>query len=288
MGNMDFHLFNFAYVLYTISAILYLLYAFTKNKILARNAFFLTTSAVIIHLAVIVLRAYLRHAEYQVTWYALCTNRFEIISFFVFAAGAIFLALQILYGMIYPVVFVMPLLWIILNFSLAYPLLIGSGGNGFWNAVNVSRAISNPAPAFQSLWMIFLPPVMVLAFSAFAMAFALGIVYIIRERNYKYGKPAELPGDAIDAKTLDDVIYKLISFGFMALTLGIVLYSRWSYDARGRYWVWKAEEIGMFITWITYLIYLHARLVMERRGKMSVLTAMVCFGVGVIACICRA
>ena len=75
------------------------------------------------------------------------------------------------------------------------------------------------------------------------------------------------------------MVYRLISWGFPILTLGIILGARWAYDAWGRYWGWDAKETWALITWFMYAIYLHMRLVMSWRGRKTVLLSIFGFGV---------
>ena len=75
------------------------------------------------------------------------------------------------------------------------------------------------------------------------------------------------------------MIYRLVGWGFPVLTLGIILGARWAYDAWGRYWGWDAKETWALITWLTYAIYLHMRLVMSWRGRKTVLLSVAAFGV---------
>ncbi len=76
---------------------------------------------------------------------------------------------------------------------------------------------------------------------------------------------------------LDNIIYRAIAAGFIFLTIGIVTGSVWAEAAWGRYWGWDPKETWSLITWITYAIYLHARMVRGWHGKRSAIIAIVSF-----------
>nr|WOC91841.1 cytochrome cheme attachment protein [Utricularia nephrophylla] len=58
---------------------------------------------------------------------------------------------------------------------------------------------------------------------------------------------------------LDYWSYRVISLGFMFLTLGILSGSVWANEAWDSYWSWDPKETWAFITWIVFAIYLHIR-----------------------------
>jgi cytochrome c-type biogenesis protein CcsB len=60
---------------------------------------------------------------------------------------------------------------------------------------------------------------------------------------------------------LDTWSYRLIGFGFPLLTVGIISGAIWANEAWGAYWSWDPKESWALITWLTFAIYLHARLV---------------------------
>ena len=68
---------------------------------------------------------------------------------------------------------------------------------------------------------------------------------------------------------LDNLSYKLLSFGFPLLTLGILSGSIWANEAWGSYWSWDPKETWAFITWLVFAFYLHTRLQYGWSGKKS-------------------
>uniref|UniRef100_A0AAT9KNK2 Cytochrome c biogenesis protein CcsA n=1 Tax=Chamaerhodos sabulosa TaxID=637908 RepID=A0AAT9KNK2_9ROSA len=58
---------------------------------------------------------------------------------------------------------------------------------------------------------------------------------------------------------LDQWSYRIISLGFILLTIGILSGAVWANEAWGSYWNWDPKETWAFITWTIFAIYLHIR-----------------------------
>ncbi len=54
-------------------------------------------------------------------------------------------------------------------------------------------------------------------------------------------------------------VFRISAFGFVMLTLGILLGAVWAEQAWGSYWSWDPKEIWALITWVIYAIYFHKR-----------------------------
>src|SRR3989344_48911 len=283
MENFEHILFNAVYLGYTFAMAAYLLFAFKKSESLGRAAFSVLVGTSVLHLADLVLRAYVGLGLHQLRWYVPWSNWFESFSLFAFVIGVTFIVVQLIYRLHILGAFVSTLLWVVVSFSMTYPLFSQWGDlNGpgeIWAAMMASRGIPQLMPALQSYWMAIHVPVMFISYAAFAVAFALGLVYLIQERHIKSHKPGEISSALPALEPLDTMIYRLIGWGFPILTLGVILGARWAYDAWGRYWGWDPKETWALITWFTYAIYLHMRLVMSWRGMKTVLLSIFAFGV---------
>lgn len=123
-------------------------------------------------------------------------------------------------------------------------------------------------PALQSNWLISHVISSFLAYACFAIAFGTSILYLVKYRAGK-GSIALLPDTAV----LNEMTYKMISIGFVLLTLGIITGAAWADCAWGRYWGWDPKETWSLITWLIYGAFLHARLTRGWKGiKMSLIS----------------
>ena len=69
--------------------------------------------------------------------------------------------------------------------------------------------------------------------------------------------------------TLDSLSYRSIGFGFCCLTLGILSGAVWANETWGNYWSWDPKETWALITWLTFAVYLHTRLIIGWNGLSS-------------------
>nr|WRQ18023.1 cytochrome c heme attachment protein [Leonotis leonurus] len=76
---------------------------------------------------------------------------------------------------------------------------------------------------------------------------------------------------------LDYWSYRVISLGFIFLTIGILSGAVWANEAWGSYWSWDPKETWAFITWIIFSIYLHTRTNIKLKGANSAIVASIGF-----------
>ncbi len=129
-------------------------------------------------------------------------------------------------------------------------------------------------PALQSYWLAIHVSAACLATGIFtlgAVASALQIFKARYERRVASGGRtsggylAQLPS----AQTIDRVAYRLNAFAFPIWTFALIAGAVWAAAAWGRYWGWDPKETWMFITWVCYAAYLHARSTAGWRNKVS-------------------
>lgn len=82
--------------------------------------------------------------------------------------------------------------------------------------------------------------------------------------------PAETSFTQLNSVTffeaLDSLSYRMVSIGFCFLTLGILSGAIWANETWGSYWSWDPKETWALITWLTFAIYLHTRLIQGWEG----------------------
>nr|YP_008994024.1 cytochrome c biogenesis protein [Pharus lappulaceus]AGE65803.1 cytochrome c biogenesis protein [Pharus lappulaceus] len=70
---------------------------------------------------------------------------------------------------------------------------------------------------------------------------------------------------------------RVISLGFILLTIGILCGAVWANEAWGSYWNWDPKETWAFITWTIFAIYLHSRTNPNGKGTNSAFVASIGF-----------
>jgi cytochrome c-type biogenesis protein CcsB len=134
-------------------------------------------------------------------------------------------------------------------------------------------------PALRSFWLPVHSTLSFIGEAILGLAFSVGIMYLIQENQIKKKKWGGFLHRLPSLKTLDDLNYLCISFGFPFLTLGIITGSIWAEYAWGSYWSWDPKETWSLITWFIYAALLHGRLNIGWRGRRAALFSIIGFGV---------
>jgi cytochrome c-type biogenesis protein CcsB len=131
-------------------------------------------------------------------------------------------------------------------------------------------------PALKSAWRVPHIATAILAYSAFAIAFGLGVLYLVRE-SFGSGNTGFWATRLPTLKELDHTAYRMIAFGFTMQTALLLTGAIWAQYVFGRPWSWDPKEVWALVTWLVYAAYLHTRLSMGWRGRKSVLLAIIGF-----------
>jgi cytochrome c-type biogenesis protein CcsB len=176
---------------------------------------------------------------------------YESLVFFSWTAGVIYIFLEIKYKNALIGAFVTPIAFL----SMAYASM----------SPNISDRIQPLVPALKSNWLIAHVATCFFGYAAFAVAFGISIMYLVKARNPE--KPTGIIGHIPKLGVLDELTQRMVLFGFLFLTVGIITGSVWANSAWGSYWSWDPKETWSLITWFIYATLLHARLMRGWEGK---------------------
>ncbi|MCL2457427.1 MAG: c-type cytochrome biogenesis protein CcsB [Desulfobulbus sp.] len=193
------------------------------------------------------------------------TNMYESLVFFAWCTACFYLALEYRFKTRIMGAFVMPCVAI----AMAYASF----------ADRMDSKINPLIPALQSNWLIAHVATCFIGYAAFAVAGALGLMYLLKQRaeNKPQQNNRSLTAALPPLPVLDDLTYKTIVFGFMWLSAGIITGAIWANEAWGTYWSWDPKETWSIITWFLYALTLHARFTREWRGRRIAWLAMLGF-----------
>jgi len=104
-------------------------------------------------------------------------------------------------------------------------------------------------PALQSPWFVPHVVVYMVAYSALGLSSAVAVWQWGRCR---WRRQPLTPADVA-------LPHRLVLVGFPLLTAGLLFGALWAKEAWGHYWTWDPKETWAFLSWISYLIYLHVR-----------------------------
>ena len=114
-------------------------------------------------------------------------------------------------------------------------------------------------PALRSAWFGVHIGSAVLAYAAFVIAGCIGARYLLLSKK---------EGDNQKAlEQMDFLSYRLVSFGFLFLTVVILSGAIWAEQAWSAFWTWDPKEVWALICWILYAVYLHLRLRGKKKGR---------------------
>jgi cytochrome c-type biogenesis protein CcsB len=112
------------------------------------------------------------------------------------------------------------------------------------------------------LQSLFLPIHTLLAFFGYAALFlacAMGVLYLIQERELKSRSPRAFYYLAPSLERCDTISGRSVAVGFGLFTLAIVTGLLWSHSARGHYWTGDAKEWAAALAWLLYVVLVTAR-----------------------------
>lgn len=174
--------------------------------------------------------------------YAPLSNMYESLVFFAWSIAAVYLWLEYTHKNRFLGAFAMPFAAIAM-------------GLAEMKNPNITLLI----PALQSNWLIAHVVTCFIGYAAFAIACGFGVLYLMKKRaQEKKGEGiflAQLPS----LKTVEDIIHKILVFGFLWLIAGIITGAIWANFAWGTYWSWDPKETWSLITWFIYAAALHFR-----------------------------
>ena len=184
-------------------------------------------------------------------------NLYEYLLMFTFCAAAVYMVVERLARNRSFGAFAVPLITLMVYFGMALP------GDA-----------EPTVPALRSAWRTPHIGTAILAYAAFALAFCISFVYLVRE---KAGEAASWASRLPKLEMIDKLNYRVIAFGFLMQTAMLITGSVWAQIAWGRYWSWDPKETFALITWLIYAAYLHTRTTMGWRGRRSAVLSLVGF-----------
>jgi cytochrome c-type biogenesis protein CcsB len=240
--------FSISLVFYLAATISYILYATFKKEEIGKIATWLLVVGLLGHTVALVLKTLeAKHAPFVTTY--------ESLSFWAWLIALVYLILQFRLRIRVLGALVTPLAFMAIAAASLLPPRYKQAGP--------------LVPALQSHWLEFHIVTCFIGYACFAVAFAVGIAYLV--------KRSDDPKSPLSKDNLDRIGYKAISIGFPFLTLGIISGAIWANAAWGRYWAWDPKEVWSLITWFVYAIYLHLRVMAKWKGKPAAVTSVVGF-----------
>lgn len=248
-------LFELALTFYFAATIISVVEVFKGSKESSRLMLIATGIGFLIHSSSIIYR-------YFAAGHLPITSMHEASSFFAWCVVLIFFLLEYKYKIGIMGSFILPVVFVLMLSSSVLP-----------------RGIRPLSPVLQSYWLGIHTFLAFLGNASFAVAFGIGIMYLLQEHYLKSKRLHGLFKRLPSIQVLDEINYKLISLGFPLLTLAIITGALWAESAWGSYWRWDPKEVWSLITWFIYALVLHVRLTAGWRGRKAAILSIIGFSV---------
>lgn len=227
--------------IYLASSVCYVAYGVFRNNMAAKAGLFTLIAAILTNTTGILLRWYESHE--QGIGYVPLSNMYESLVFFALCIAVLYLVIEFSYKLKIFGTYVVPFAFLAMAYA-SYSTEFG-------------KEIKPLLPALQSNWLVAHVVTCFIGYAAFAISCGMAIFYLYKKR-FTGGEDARKESGEL-LKTIDDVNYRMIVFGFIWLTAGIVTGAIWANSAWGTYWSWDPKETWSLITWFVYALALHAR-----------------------------
>lgn len=198
------------------------------------------------------------------------SNLYDITALFSAVTVVIYLAMERVYHTRAAGAFVMP---IVVAAILLESLLISDHQPGSGRL----------APALKSYWVHAHILSNIIGYGAFAVAAALGIMYLAREWTSRLFWTNGFATRAFpNLQRIDLLMFEAIILGFLAFTLGTALGVSWSFKMSGTFWSWSWTEFSALAVWSVYLAYFYGRYRYRLGGRWTACMAIIGFTVAII------
>jgi cytochrome c-type biogenesis protein CcsB len=249
---------NYITFIYFLAFLFYLLMMVMKKGVFGQIATGIIMVGLIGHTIAIILRWVESHK--LGIGHAPLSNMYESLIFFAWAIILLYFIIELRTKNKSIGAFITPLAF----FAMAYA--------SFYSDADIKPLL----PALQSNWLTAHVITCFFGYAAFALAFGMNIMYLIKGLETREPESSFLrfiPGTG----ALDELSYQMIVIGFLMLTLGIITGSVWAHAAWGTYWNWDPKETWSLITWLIYATLLHSRLIRGWRGKNLAILSIIGF-----------
>ncbi|WP_018347660.1 c-type cytochrome biogenesis protein CcsB [Longispora albida] len=141
-------------------------------------------------------------------------------------------------------------------------------------------------PALDSYWLAIHVTAASISSGVFLIGFVPAVLFLIRnkyerltagvpEREVYLKFPVSLGAKLPRSEVLERLTFRIHVFAFPIWTFAGISGAIWAEAAWGRYWGWDPKEVWLFISWVVYAGYLHARATPSVRRTTAIWIAII-------------
>lgn len=186
---------------------------------------------------------------------------YESVSLCAFLLAVLFLFVYWRYRLVSLAVFVFPLVFIL----------------------TLVAALGSPVPAWadsrvRDAWLVLHVILVLIGYAALLITAVASVAYLIRERQIKRKKPLPYSENAPALGTLDELISKAMTVGFVFITLAVIAGSAWASIESGTRWIRDGRIVISLVTWGIYLVMVFLRATAGWRGRKAAIMVITVVG----------
>lgn len=117
----------------------------------------------------------------------------------------------------------------------------------------------------------------ILSFGVLALAFCSSLAYLLQDFLLHGKRMINFSKRLPPLDTLDFLTNRLVTLGFILLSIGIFFGSVWAQRQWGKWWSWDPKVVSVLITWLIYAVYIYSRTLSGWKGRRSVLLIILGF-----------
>jgi ABC-type uncharacterized transport system permease subunit len=122
-----------------------------------------------------------------------------------------------------------------------------------------SPSTGRPDSVLRGLYLPVHTVLAVLGYGALFLAFTVGVLYLMQERQLRERAPRRLYYLVPSLEWCDTMGGRAVLGGFGFLTMAIVTGFHWSHHLNGRYWTGDPKEWAALAAWVIYVVLIAAR-----------------------------
>ena len=255
MPEMSILWLRVATALYSVGLLHSILTVLRRESRLFKVALASFCIAVVLHFVAIV--------QLGVSTHSIPVNNFnESISFCAFLIAVAFLIVMWRYQFAGLAVPVFPLVFLMTQVgAMEFPVHT-------WTDVRVRNA-----------WLLLHIVLVLLGYAGLALTAVASLFYLIQERQLKSKKRSRLFDRLPPLSSLDSLITSAMGFGFVFITLGVIVGSTWAFIEMGTRWIVEGKIAISLFTWGLYVVMIFLRTTAGWRGRKAAVMALsvLCF-----------
>ncbi len=132
--------------------------------------------------------------------------------------------------------------------------------------------------AVRDAWLLVHVMLVLIGYASLLVTAAASVIYLVQERQLKNKRPGSYYAKLPPLGTLDELISKAMSLGFLFITLAVVAGTIWAFIETGTKWIGEPKIGVSLATWGAYLVMVFLRVSAGWRGRKAAFMALAVVG----------